>query len=99
MYATVTHVQLKPGAGEQGESLWREKMLPQLREVPGFKEVVVLLHPDGDRGMSVIIFENEEAMRAAREGGLADRMLAEAEPMFRAPAEQDRYQVIIHERA
>ncbi len=99
MYATVTQVRLKPGAGEQAESLWRDTMLPLLRGTPGFREALVLVHPDGERGMSVVIWESEQAMQAARESGLSERMIEQASHMFTAPPEQDRYRLVLEEHA
>jgi hypothetical protein len=65
MYANVVEVDVDSSADPERKGL-HEMVIPRVRQLPG----VVSGHwmePIGDKGLSVVIFESEEAARAALE--------------------------------
>jgi hypothetical protein len=64
MHAVVTHVSLNDS--EVAASGLETQLIPQLRQTPGFVSAVFVAL-DGDKGVSIVVWESEEAARGAAE--------------------------------
>lgn len=73
MYAIVGISRLKPGVNPEVA----ENILAGLRDAPGFVSGTVAWSTDGERGRSMILFESEDAAKAALERTL-ENMPADA---------------------
>ena len=63
MHATVTRVTVTEG--EAATKFLREEIVPQLTQAPGFVAGYWVRLEGGDQGTSIIVFESEDAARAA----------------------------------
>jgi heme-degrading monooxygenase HmoA len=59
MFARVVRVQITPEKAEQMAS-W--KPTPELQAVPGFKGAYILFDRNSNKGMAVVLWENEKAL-------------------------------------
>jgi heme-degrading monooxygenase HmoA len=59
--------------GEESTSYVREKILPQLRSLDGFKGVIDLIDPGTGDGFTMTLWESEAAMRASEQAANAIR--------------------------
>ena len=75
MHAVVTKVTVTEG--ESATKNLREQIVPQVSEAPGFVAGYWVRLEGGDEGNSVVVFESEDAARAAAE---RVREAAEANP-------------------
>jgi heme-degrading monooxygenase HmoA len=64
MHATVVNVTVKDV--EQGEKRLHEEVVPRVSGSPGFV-AGYWLRPEGNQGLSVVVWESEDAARAAAE--------------------------------
>jgi len=66
MFAVVVRVELPEGGTiEQGRRMLDAEVIPQVKSAPGFIAGYWLHPPSGREGMSVVIYENEQAARGA----------------------------------
>jgi hypothetical protein len=63
MHAVVVSVTIKDQ--EAAEKMLREQVVPRVKEAPGLVNAYWARSDDGGRGGSMIVFESEEAARAA----------------------------------
>ena len=73
--------------------LFREQVLPGLREQEGFEGVYVFGTSEG-KGMLVSLWETEEAADATADTGFYPELLAKYMTLFRAPPGREHYQVL-----
>ncbi len=71
-------------------ALFREQVLPQLAELPGYEGVLVLATPEG-KGMLVSFWDSEEALEAT--AGFAGGELERYVTLFRSPPGREHYEV------
>lgn len=79
MIARVVHATGPPAGIEHGFEVYRENVLPYLRDVSGFRGLVIMLDRERGRSLAVTLWATEEAMNAYEETGQRFReLLAEA---------------------
>ena len=70
MYARVTEFEGSPERIEEGVRLFREEVIPWLRDATGFRGWIVLLDRQGEKALGLTFWATEEAMTdPARSGG------------------------------
>ena len=91
MDARVTLLEIDATRMDVGDAvdLFRARVLPELREEPGFKGVYVLTTPEG-RALLLTFWADAAA---ARPNGSYARRLADFATLFRAPPGRDQYEV------
>ena len=96
MYSRVTLLEIdtmRVGVGEALE-LFKDEVLPALREQEGFEGIYVLATPDG-QGMLMSLWATEEAADASGETGFYAETLARWVTLFRSPPGRERYEVLL----
>ena len=97
MYAHVSQVQLQPGLGDEGPRAWRETILPRLKQQPGFKGLLLMRDRAQDRGMSILLWESEDAAKAAMTESFVAEMQATTQRFRAGPPAIAGYEVMIRE--
>ncbi len=70
MFARVTTFSGSPDRLEEGLRLFRENVMPWMREVTGFRGFIALLDREEERSLGITFWANEEAARdPATSGG------------------------------
>jgi heme-degrading monooxygenase HmoA len=59
MFARTTIAQFYPGTTDEALHILKDIMLPRAREQRGFKEALILRHPDKDQSIIITIWETE----------------------------------------
>jgi hypothetical protein len=77
---------------EDATALFREEVLPGLREEDGYQGALVLATPEG-RGLILTLWETEEGARDA--SGFATEALERNMTMFTAPPGREQYMVVV----
>jgi heme-degrading monooxygenase HmoA len=81
---------------EDALAMYRERILPELHEQPGYEGVYVFMSPEG-RGMIVSFWDSEEAAAAGAMDGWYAKTLEEHMTLFRSPPGRERYEVLLAE--
>jgi hypothetical protein len=95
MYARVTTLEIDTLRVDMHEAvaLFHERVLPELREQPGYEGVTVLTAPAG-QALLVTLWATPEA---AEPNGFYLAQLSEFATLFRAPPGRERYEVAFSE--
>jgi len=62
MHAQVTTVEASPARLDDAIRFFREQVLPQLQQLDGFEEFIVLSDRPSGKLVGVVLWENEEVM-------------------------------------
>jgi heme-degrading monooxygenase HmoA len=96
MYGRVTRLEGSPDQIEQGNEFMEQTILPAARQLEGFRGVLSLTDRANGRGLTVTLWETEEAMQASEEA--ANRLRDEAARAFGGTiVGVDRYEVTFSE--
>jgi len=99
MHARVTTTKGPPDSVEQATQVVKEQVLPSARELAGYKGILSLADRSTGTGLTITLWESEEAMAASDEA--ADAMRGQAVGAIEGSevVSVDRYEVTIDERA
>jgi hypothetical protein len=67
MHAQATTVEASPARIDDAIRFFREQLLPQLRQMDGFEEFIVLSDRQSGRLVDAALWENEEVVQSIRE--------------------------------
>ena len=84
---------MKPGKTDEVISLWRDAVLPEAKQLQGFKGVLLLTNRETGKGMSLTLWETEADMKAVESSGVYQQMLAKFAPLFAGPPVLEHYEV------
>ena len=98
MYARVTMVEVDPvrmsiPAALQG---FREQVLPELHNQPGYEGVYVLATPEG-KALLISLWSTREAAESNVASGYYEAQLAKFVTVFRSPPGREQYEVVLAE--
>jgi hypothetical protein len=65
MHAAVSTVEIKAGKCDEAVAMLQSQVVPDVKKAPGFVSGTWALSEDGTKGHSLLIFETEEAAKAA----------------------------------
>jgi heme-degrading monooxygenase HmoA len=95
MYATVTRSQAKPGTRAEAGRIWREQVGEQLRRVPGVRAIHALGDDATGEGLTVILWDSQEAVAAYLQSGQRSQLLGLfGDLLTAAPAPPKGYDLI-----
>jgi hypothetical protein len=67
VHALLVTVSIDPGRGEEAQAQLESNVVPRVKETPGVVSGYWTRSSDGQHGSSIVLFENEQAARAAAE--------------------------------
>ena len=67
MHAQLSTMETSPARLEDAIRFFREQVLPQLRQMEGFEELIVLSDLQNGKLVSVVLWENEEVIHSLEE--------------------------------
>jgi hypothetical protein len=67
MYGVISEVAIAPDRGDEAEKMLHEQLIPLVKTAPGFVAGYWLRSDDETTGMSLLLFESEDAARKAVE--------------------------------
>ena len=94
MFARVSTYQGPPELIDEGIRIGKEQILPQARQLDGFKGVYFLVERHSGKHLTITLWESEEAMRASEQA--ANRLRSEdAEAAGAMVKSVERYEVVL----
>jgi heme-degrading monooxygenase HmoA len=97
MYSRVIFSQYHLGKMGEGLRIYREAILPALRQQEGFRGVLVLLDYRTNRALSITLWETEENLRQGAISGHLQVQLMKVAPLFSAAPSIETAEVAIWE--
>jgi heme-degrading monooxygenase HmoA len=97
MYARVVTSQYQPGKMEEGIQIYRESILPEARQRPGFKGAIGLVDPSTGKTMSIVLWETEANMKTGETSGSFQAQLAKIVSFLATAPLIETYEVVVQE--
>ncbi len=93
MHAQVVRIQIQPGKVDEAVDIFKNGVLPAVREQKGFKSAYLLLDREANRGMGFSLWETEADLAAIASSGFYQEQIAKFAAVFAAPPEREVYEV------
>jgi len=98
MHARLVTSQFQLDKLEEAGQLYRESILPEVRQLPGFKGRMVLVDRSKGKVIAITLWESEADARASGEGSaFMQATLAKNAPFYAAPPVIEIYEVVDQE--
>ena len=98
MHARLMTSQLQLDKLEEAGQLYRESILPEVRQLPGFKGRIGLGDRSKGKAIAITLWESEADARASGEGSaFSQATLAKFAPFYAAPPVIEIYEVVDQE--
>ena len=96
MYSRVTQLEIDTTRIEMDKAvqLFREEVLPAVRELDGYQGTYVLANPDG-KALLLTFWETEEAAEAHQASGFTPSIWRASRRSSRSPPGRERYAVVL----
>jgi hypothetical protein len=96
MYARVTQLEIDTTRIDMDTAvrMFRDEVLPQLRDQEQYEGTFVLANPDG-KALLLTFWETEEGADAQAASGPYAELLAQYAAIFRSPPGRERYAVLV----
>ncbi len=94
MYARMNTSRWNPEERERGLKLTSELIIPSYAKMPGFRGYVLLLEPDGDKGIAITLWDTDEDREASQR--VAQEMTSELRDVLLERPLTENYEVIAH---
>ena len=98
MHARLITSQFKLDKLEEAGQLYRESILPEVRQLPGFNGRLVLVDRSRGKVIAITLWESEADARASGEGSaFMQASMAKFAPFYAAPPVIEIYEVRVQE--
>ena len=98
MHARLITIQFQLDKLEEALQLYRESILPEVRQLPGFKGRIGLGDRSKGKALAITLWESEADARASGEGSaFSQATLAKFAPFYAAPPVIEIYEVVDQE--
>ena len=95
MYAAVAPFRLQPGKIEEAVRIYRESVVPVLKEHKGFKSALVLTDAQTNKGYSIVHWETEADARAFETSGTYQAQVAKFAAILAERPVREIYEISI----
>jgi quinol monooxygenase YgiN len=93
MFASITHVNIRPDKTTEATRIWREEILPVNRTLSGWKGAELFTNPQTGEGVAVNLYATEADVNAVESSGAFQQIMAKLAPLMTAPPVRKVYEV------
>lgn len=93
MFASITHVNIRPDQAAEATRIWQEEIVPITRTLAGWKGAELFTNPQTGEGVAVNFYETEAAVGAVESSGAFQQMMGKLAPLMTAPPARKVYAV------
>lgn len=100
MYARVTRSNIQPGKTDDWTKYYRDNILPTVKDMKGFKGILMLAIRDSNRVMTVALWDTETDMKATETSGYINQVISSFKDSGIIPqsgADIEHYEVTLQE--
>ena len=95
MYARLVIAQVKPDMLDEFVRIYRDSIVPAAKEQKGFAGAYLMLDRSSFKGMSEVLWESEEDMKAGEASGYLREQIAKIAVTFASPPATERYEILV----
>lgn len=93
MFASITHVSIRPDKAAEATRIWQEEILPVNRTLSGWKGAELFTNPQTGEGVAVNFYVTEADVNAVESSGAFQQLMAKLVPLMTAPPARKVYEV------
>ena len=98
MGSTLTHAaahvaHLPPDKLDEGITIFRDSVVPELRQFKGFKGALLLVNRQTGKSLTIGVYDTEDEVKAVEHSGEYRRQVAKFAQLFSAPPSREVYEV------
>lgn len=91
MFTRVMHIQSRPGKLDEVIALYRNDVMPALKQQRGYSSTILLTDPSTDKGMSITIWNSEADQQVSEGSGFLLAQIGKVAPLLAAQPVQESY--------
>jgi len=95
MYAQAVRVQLQADKADEAAGIFRDSVLPAVRQQNGFISVKWLIDRENNRGIGFSLWETRADVDALATSGFYQEQIGKFAAVFSAPPEREIYEVAV----
>ena len=92
-HAAVNFAHLPPDKLDEGINIFRDSIVPELKQFKGFKGSLLLVNRKTGKSMTIGVYETEDEVKAVEHSGAYRRQVAKLAHLFNAPPSREVYEV------
>jgi heme-degrading monooxygenase HmoA len=96
MFARVMSGLVKLGRMDELVSIYQDSIAPTAKEQKGFKNAILLTHPDTGKYVSITLWETKADMEAGEASGYLQEQVAKAGPTLAGSPVRETFEVSVH---
>lgn len=93
MYAQVVRVQIQPGKADDAIAVFKDAILPAVKQQDGLKQVNMLVDRENNRGIGFTLWESKAHVDALATSGFYQEQVGKLATFLSAPPEREVYEV------
>ena len=97
MYARLVTSQLHPGMMEEAVQIFRDSVVPDARQQPGFQGAMALINRSANQTISVTFWQTEAEAQASEVGGHLQAQITKFASHLAAPPVVQTFEVAVQE--
>jgi quinol monooxygenase YgiN len=94
MYARVFSFEADPKKTDEGIEIYMDGYIPEAEQEPGFIEAILLGDRSTGLGMSISIWESEQAARDSEQNGFVQQVIAKFAGVLTGPPAREGYEIM-----
>ena len=96
MLASVANVQVHPDKTGEAQRIFRDSVIPAVKQQKGFKGALLLADPTTGKGLSIMLWETTADLAAGESSSDYQRHIDEFASMLTGPSSREAYEVSVH---
>jgi heme-degrading monooxygenase HmoA len=96
MFGRMITLEVQPGKIDEAISIYRNAVVPAVRQREGFKGISLLVDRNGHKRMRIVIWETAADTIAGEAGRFLSEQIAKMESTFAAPPVTEHCEVSVH---
>ena len=97
MYARLTTIELHPETLDEAVQIYRDSVMPDARQQPGFQGVLALVDRGAHKAVSITLWQTEAEAQASAAGGHLQAQINKFASHLAAPPAVETFEVVVQE--
>ena len=95
MHPRIIRSQIVPESTEESLAIWREQVMPLVRQQPGFRGAYVLGDRETGAGVTITLWESEAHATAVDTSGFFQQAIGPFAPLLRSQPTREQFEVLL----
>jgi len=93
MYASITHVSIRPDQATEATRIWQEEILPVNRTLQGWKGAELFTNPETGEGVAINFYATMTDANTVESSGTFRQLMGKLAPLMTAPPQRKLFEL------